>query len=79
MMKTLHNIEVNPALLWDYEFSQADIEKESFLIWYLGRLLESGTAAEVKRLPIAVIARYLERLNISLRVRHFWEWYIKNA
>ncbi|MDZ7363029.1 MAG: hypothetical protein ONB46_20255 [candidate division KSB1 bacterium] len=78
-MKTLHNIEVNPALLWDYEFSPTEMGEESFLVWYLGRLLERGTAAEVKRLPIEVIARYLNRLSISRRVRRFWEWYIKNA
>jgi hypothetical protein len=53
--------------------------EESFLVWYLGRLLERGMAAEGKRLPIEVIARYLNRLSISRRVRRFWEWYIKNA
>jgi hypothetical protein len=78
-MKTLYNIEVNPALLWDYEFSPTEMGEESFLVWYLGRLLERGMAAEGKRLPIEVIARYLNRLSISRRVRRFWEWYIKNA
>jgi hypothetical protein len=78
-MNTLYNIEVNKALLWDYNFSPEEIHEERFFIWYLGRLLERGTAVEVKRLPREVIARYLDRLSISHRVRRFWEWYLKNA
>lgn len=78
-MNTLYNIEVNKALLWDYNFSPDEIYGERFFIWYLGRILEHGTAAEVKRLPREVIACYLDRLSISQRVRRFWEWYVKNA
>ena len=78
-MKTLYNIEVNPALMWDYDFTSEQMQEESFLIWYLSRLLDSGTAAEVKRLPVEVVARYLDHLSISHRVRRFWEWYIKKA
>ena len=78
-MKTLYNIEVNPGLLWDYNFSPTEIEQENFFIWYLGRLLERGTAAEVKRIPTEVVARYLERLSIPRRVRRFWQWYLNEA
>jgi len=78
-MNTLYNIEVNKALLWDYHFSPSEMHEESFFIWYLGRLLERGTAVEVKRVPREVVARYLEHLSISQRVRRFWEWYLKNA
>ena len=78
-MKTLHNIEVNPALLWDYDFSPEQMQEEKFFIWYLGRLLDRGTAAEVKRIPTAVVAQYLERLSIPRRVRRFWQWYLNKA
>lgn len=78
-MKTLMNIEVNPALLWDYDFTPQEMQEESFLVWYLGRLLERGTAAEVKQVPPEIIARYLDRLSISQAVRRFWEWYLKEA
>jgi hypothetical protein len=76
-MKTLYDIEVIPGLLWDDDFSPQDVQEESFFIWYLGRLLERGTAAEVKRIPVEVVARYLSRLSIPQRVRRFGVWYIK--
>jgi len=78
-MKTLHDIEVNPGLLWDYEFSTSEYHTEAFFIWYLGRLLERGTAVEVKRIPRDLIARYLDQLSIPSRIRRFWEWYLKAA
>ena len=76
-MKTQHDIEINPALLWDYDFSPEEMQEERFLIWYLGRLLERGTADEVKRVPTQVIAKYLDRLALSHRVQRFWSWYLK--
>jgi hypothetical protein len=78
-MKTLYNIEVNPALLWDYDFVPEQMQEESFFIWYLGRLLDRGTAAEVKRIPPEVVAQYLERLSLPRRVRRFWQWYLNKA
>lgn len=78
-MKTLHNIEVNTALLWDQDFTPDKYMDEVFFTWYLGRLLERGTAEEVKKIPKVVIARYLGRLRISRRVRRFWQWYLKDA
>ena len=79
MTKTLYDIEVNPGLLWDYDFSPNEVQEESLFIWYLGRLLERGTTAEVKNVPIEVVAQYLNRLSIPRRVRRFWEWYINEA
>jgi hypothetical protein len=78
-MKTLYDIEINPALLWDYDFSPEQMQEENFFIWYLGRLLDRGTAAEVKRIHLEVIARYLEHLSIPRRVRRFWQWYLNKA
>jgi len=78
-MKTLYDIEVNPHLLWDHNFTPEQFQEEPFFILYLGRLLERGTSDEVKKIPSQVIARYLERLSISYRVRRFWKWYLENA
>lgn len=78
-MKTLHNIEVNTALLWDQDFTPDKYMDEVFFTWYLGRLLERGTAEEVKKIPKTIIARYLDRLRISHRVRRFWQWHLKDA
>ena len=77
-MKTLHGIEVNRGLLWDYDFSPDKLQEEGFFVWYLGRLLERGTAAEVKPVPREIIARYLDRLTIPYRIRRFWKWYLEN-
>lgn len=79
MMKTLYDIEVNPVLLWDYHFTPEEMQHESFFVWYLGRLLERGTAAEVKHIPRDVVARYLDRLHVSTRIRRFWEWYVRQV
>lgn len=78
-MKTLYNIEVNKGLLWDHDFAPEEFQDERFFIWYLGRLLERGTAAEVKRIPLEVIAQYLDRLHVSSRIRRFWKWYLNKA
>lgn len=78
-MKTLYGIDVNTALLWDQDFSPEEYQDEAFFIWYLGRLLERGTAEEVKKIPKGVIAGYLDRLRISRRMRRFWQWYLKEA
>lgn len=78
-MKTLYDIEVYPGLLWDHDFSPTDMQKEPFFVWYLGRLLERGVAAEVKRIPREVIAQYLGRLSLSQRIRRFWHWYLYEA
>lgn len=78
-MKTLYDIDVNPGLLWDHEFSPEEILQEPFFVWYLGRVLERGTAAEIKCIPRAVIAQHLERLRLSQRVRRFWQWYLNEA
>jgi hypothetical protein len=75
-MKTLYDIDVNPGMLWDYEFSREKLNNEEFFVFYLGRLLDAGTADEVRRIPREVIAQYLDRLSLSSRVRKFWEWYL---
>lgn len=76
-MQTLYGIQVNRGLLWDYDFSPEKLQDEAFFIWYLGRLLERGTADEVKRIPHEIIIRYLDRLSIPDRIRRFWNWYLR--
>ena len=75
-MKTLHDIEVNPGLLWDYSFTNEKLDTEEFFTFYLGRILERGTAREIKQIPTDVIKHHLDRLTIPTRVRKFWEWYL---
>jgi hypothetical protein len=75
-MKTLHNININPGLMWDYQFSPSEYQTEEFFVWYLGRLLERGTFAEVREIPHELIKRYWNDLTLSSRVRRFWQWYL---
>ena len=75
-MRTLYGIEVNPGLFWDYNLTNEKLTTEEFLTFYLGRILERGTAREVKQIPTDVIRTYLDRLTIPSRVRKFWEWYL---
>ena len=78
-MKTLYDIDVNSDLIWDHDFAREQFQEEPFFIWYLGRLLERGTAEEVRKIPPKVVARYLDRLAISSRIRRFWKWYLEDA
>jgi hypothetical protein len=78
-MRTLYDIEVNPGLLWDCDYTHETVTTEEFLTFYLGRVLERGTAREVKQIPTDVIRNYLDRLTIPNRVRKFWEWYLSSS
>jgi len=67
----------NKRLFWDYDISDQDLEKEDVLIFYISRVLNDGTIKDVKETPIELINRYIDRLNLSSKVRKFWEWYLK--
>jgi hypothetical protein len=69
-------MKVNKALLWDMPWTEADYETERFRRWYYARVLERGTAAEVRELDFALIARWLPEMRIPREVRRFWEWYL---
>jgi hypothetical protein len=69
-------MKVNKALLWDMPWTEADYETEAFRRWYYARVLERGTAAEVRELDFALIARWLPDLEVSRDVRRFWEWWL---
>lgn len=74
-MKTLHDIPVNRQLLWDYTFSEKDIKTESFLKWYIGRVLTNGTAKDIKKINLQLIGKYLPFLAVPRGVADFWQWY----
>ncbi|MEK7474490.1 MAG: hypothetical protein AAB152_02545 [Candidatus Coatesbacteria bacterium] len=67
---------MNKALLWDMPWTEADYETDAFRRWYYARVLERGTAAEVRELDFKLIARWLPDMRIPRTVREFWEWYL---
>lgn len=73
---TLHGVEINSGLLWDYAYTEEDLREESFCVWYLSRVLNQGNWEDVRRIPLEVIRTHFNRLSLSRRVRKFWAWYL---
>jgi hypothetical protein len=73
----MQSIKFNKKLFWDYDISDQDLEKEDVLIFYISRVLNNGTIKDVKEIPIELIDKYIDRLNLSSKVKNFWEWYLK--
>lgn len=69
-------VKFNKKLLWDYEISEQDLENEDVFIFYLSRLLNSGSFNDISKIPSELIKKYIDRLSLSKRVRKFWEWYL---
>lgn len=77
MIKTFYNVPVNPELIWDYSFSEEELQSETFFKWYLARVLNQGNSQDLRGISFALIERYLPTLNISNTTRRFWERYFK--
>lgn len=71
-------MQINPYLIWDYSFTPAEYEQESFKRWYIARVLMRGGLEEIRGVGIDKIQRYLPLLNLPSRIREFWEWYFEN-
>ncbi|MEK7398728.1 MAG: hypothetical protein AAB116_17485 [Candidatus Poribacteria bacterium] len=71
-------MKFNKKLLWDYDISESDLEKEDVYMLYVSRVLNNGTIDEVREIPLEFIEKHLDDLNLSSRVKKFWEWHIKN-
>ncbi len=71
-------MQINKTLIWDYDF-KGRYETEEFRKWYIGRALSSGTIEDLRGIGINTIREYLPILNLSQKIRKFWEWYFKYA
>ena len=76
-MKTIDNIEINKALLWDYKFTEDELNTQFFADWYLARVLNNGNYSDVKNVPINLIRLKFDKIHLSRKVRFFCEWYFK--
>lgn len=77
MIKTLYDIPVNPKLIWDYSFSEDELKGETFLKWYLARVLNQGNSQDLRGISFSWIQRYLPSLNLAMGTRRFWERYFR--
>ncbi len=69
-------MKINKNLLWDYKFTETELETESFKRWYVARVLTSGTFHDLKDLGLGLIRQYLPQIWLPAAIRHFWEWYL---
>jgi hypothetical protein len=77
MIRTFYNVPVNSDLIWDYSFSEEEIQTETFFKWYLSRVLNQGNSKDLRGISFVLIERYLPALNISNSTRRFWERYFR--
>jgi hypothetical protein len=71
-------MKVNKKLLWDYEFTEEEMQDEEFLKWYITRVLANGTDEEIREIGLKTIYRYLNVLNLRRQDREFLEWYFSH-
>jgi len=71
-------MKINKKLLWDYDISDENLDKDDVYMLYVSRVLNNGTISEVREIPIEFIEKHLNDLHLSSRVRKFWEWHIRN-
>jgi hypothetical protein len=68
-------VEINPKLIWDYDFSQEDLSSEYFREWYIARVLTRGGIQDIRRIGLQTIHDYFPRLFLPKKIRTFWEWF----
>ncbi|MFH1561931.1 MAG: hypothetical protein ABIF11_00735 [Nitrospirota bacterium] len=77
MAETLFSIDVNKRLIWDYTWKKDEYQSPSFFKWYLSRVLNNRTYTDIKQIPLSIIRKYFNELNLSRKVEDFWKWYLK--
>lgn len=68
-------MKINRKLIWDYEFSEEDREREYFRRWYVARVLTQGGIQDIRDVGIRTIHDTLPKLFLPKKIRSFWEWY----
>jgi len=71
-------LSINKSLIWDYDF-KGRTDTPEFKKWYIARVLSCGRMEDVRQIGLTVIKDYFPQLNLSLRIKKFWEWYFRHA
>ncbi|MFH1505268.1 MAG: hypothetical protein ABIH08_07810 [Candidatus Omnitrophota bacterium] len=69
---------INKTLIWDYDL-EGKYDTEEFKKWYISRVLNCGTKKDIRQVGIGIIRQYFPNLNLSNKIRQFWEWYFDYA
>ncbi|MFZ0546003.1 MAG: hypothetical protein WAM60_11225 [Candidatus Promineifilaceae bacterium] len=69
------HIPINKALVWDYDIPDDKEKNESFLCWYIQRVLSKGSAADLRDIGLETISFYFPKLQLPPHIQEFWEWY----
>lgn len=72
------SFKINKSLIWDYDF-RGKLETEEFKKWYVACVLSRGNEDDIRQLGLWTIRQYLPSLNLSRKIRKFWEWYFAYA
>lgn len=71
----MSKLGVNPHLIWDYDFTDAEHETDEFRQWYIGRVLQRGGMLDIQNVGIDNVRTYLPKVHIPSHIRDFWNWY----
>ncbi|MCH8011330.1 MAG: hypothetical protein IIA61_05190 [Candidatus Marinimicrobia bacterium] len=63
--------DVNPRLIWDYNCTEEDFENESFVLWYISRVLHDGTLQDITQIGFKQVYQALSALWLPYRIEHF--------
>jgi hypothetical protein len=69
-------LRVRRELLWDYDVPSQPEADEGFMALYVGRVLDRGTAEDVRALGLRLICRYLDVAPVRREVAEFWRWWL---
>ncbi len=68
-------MKFNKDLIWDYDLTEKDLEREQVREWYVARVITKGNWNDIHDLGLDMIKKYLPKVKIPQKLREFWEWY----
>jgi hypothetical protein len=70
-------LTIRRHLLWNYDVPPDPEHDEAFLALYVGRVLDRGTAEDVRTLGLDLVRRFLDVAPARREVIEFWRWYLE--
>jgi hypothetical protein len=70
-------LHVRPELVWDHEIPADPEADEGFVVFYVGRVLDRGTAEDVRALGLERIRKFLDVAPARREVIDFWRWWLE--
>lgn len=67
--------QINRKLLWDYKFTDEELNGEPFKKWYIVRVLTHGGSSDIAAIGLKTIHDYLTQIHIPRPIFEFWLWY----